>query len=115
MGAGRTLSVHRAAQRVPARAAAVTKPDRKLCPELVKRLKAAFGDKDLAVAKTGDQPYPVFCAGQDRCVGEPGGVLGRGGRIIDTWYASLQVVEVSFDDEPDAFRNINTVEELNKS
>jgi len=31
------------------------------------------------------------------------------------WYASLQVVEVSFDDDPDAFRNINTVEELNKS
>ena len=41
--------------------------------------------------------------------------LAGGGRKIDTWYASLQVVEVSFDDEPDAFRNINTVDELNKS
>jgi molybdopterin-guanine dinucleotide biosynthesis protein A len=30
-------------------------------------------------------------------------------------YASLQVVGVSFDDDPDAFRNINIVEELNKS
>ncbi len=41
--------------------------------------------------------------------------LAGGGRKIDAWYASLQVVEVSVDDEPDAFRNLNTVEELNKS
>jgi len=41
--------------------------------------------------------------------------LAGGGRKIDAWYASLRVVEVSFDDEADAFRNINTVEELNKA
>ena len=38
--------------------------------------------------------------------------LARGGRKIDAWYAALKVVEVSFDDEADAFRNINTLEEL---
>ena len=38
--------------------------------------------------------------------------LAQGGRKIDAWYASLKVVEVSFDDEADAFRNINTREEL---
>jgi len=38
--------------------------------------------------------------------------LAQGGRKIDAWYASLQVVEVSFDDEADAFRNINTRDEL---
>ena len=32
----------------------------------------------------------------------------RGGRKIDAWYAALRVVEVQFDDEADAFRNINT-------
>ena len=38
-----------------------------------------------------------------------------GGRKIDAWYASLKVVEVPFDDEADAFRNINTLEELGKA
>ena len=38
--------------------------------------------------------------------------LSGGGRKIDAWYATLQVVEVSFDDEEDAFRNINTQAEL---
>jgi molybdopterin-guanine dinucleotide biosynthesis protein A len=38
--------------------------------------------------------------------------LAGGGRKIDAWYASLAVVEVAFDDEADAFRNINTAAEL---
>ena len=38
--------------------------------------------------------------------------LAGGGRKIDAWYASLKVVEVAFDDEADAFSNINTREEL---
>ena len=40
--------------------------------------------------------------------------LASGGRKIDAWYAALKVVEVSFDDEADAFRNINTLEELKR-
>ena len=38
--------------------------------------------------------------------------LAGGGRKVDTWYASLRAVEVMFDDEAEAFSNINTVEEL---
>ena len=38
--------------------------------------------------------------------------LAAGGRKIDAWYASLATVEVAFDDEADAFRNINTAAEL---
>ncbi len=38
--------------------------------------------------------------------------LAGGGRKIDAWYATLEVVEVPFDDEADAFSNINTREEL---
>ncbi|HEY2338619.1 MAG TPA: molybdenum cofactor guanylyltransferase MobA, partial [Burkholderiales bacterium] len=41
--------------------------------------------------------------------------LEGGGRKIDAWYASLKVVEVPFDDEAEAFRNINTLEELGKA
>jgi molybdopterin-guanine dinucleotide biosynthesis protein A len=40
------------------------------------------------------------------------GFLSAGGRKIDAWYATLKVVEVPFDDEAEAFRNINTREEL---
>ena len=38
--------------------------------------------------------------------------LTGGGRKIDAWYATLNVAEVAFDDEPDAFSNINTQAEL---
>jgi len=41
--------------------------------------------------------------------------LSSGGRKIDAWYSSLRIVEVQFDDEADAFRNINTREELNSA
>ncbi len=39
--------------------------------------------------------------------------VGTGGRKFDAWYATLRVAEVDFPDE-DAFRNINTLEELRK-
>ena len=38
--------------------------------------------------------------------------LASGQRKIDKWYAALRVVEVAFDDEADAFANINTRDEL---
>jgi molybdopterin-guanine dinucleotide biosynthesis protein A len=38
--------------------------------------------------------------------------LKGGGRKIDAWYATLNVVEVLFDDEAEAFSNINTLDEL---
>ena len=41
--------------------------------------------------------------------------LTGGGRKIDAWYASLKAVEVAFDDEADAFRNINTLDELGRA
>ena len=38
--------------------------------------------------------------------------LGSGQRKIDRWYAALAMVEVPFDDEAQAFMNINSPEEL---
>ncbi len=81
--------------------------------DLVARLRAALGEHDLAVAKTGDQPHPVFSLVRRSVRAHLGAFLAGGGRKIDAWYASLKVVEVPFDDEADAFRNINTREELN--
>ena len=85
-----------------------------LPPDLVARLHAALVAKhaDLAVAKTGDQPHPVFALVRESLAGHLAQFLGAGGRKIDAWYASLKVVEVPFDDEAEAFSNINTRDEL---
>jgi molybdopterin-guanine dinucleotide biosynthesis protein A len=96
---------------------AVTAPcDSPFLPlDLVARLQAALGEHDLAVAKTGDQPHPVFSLVRRSVRAHLGAFLAGGGRKIDAWYASLKVVEVPFDDEADAFRNINTREELGQA
>src|SRR6266446_1188489 len=80
--------------------------------DLVARLQQHLGSNDLAVARTGDQPHPVFALVRRSVAGSLEAFLAAGGRKIDAWYASLKVVEVAFDDEADAFRNINTRDEL---
>ena len=80
--------------------------------DLVKRLEAGLQKNDLAVAKTGNQPHPVFALMKRDVRQSLEAFLASGGRKIDTWYAALKVVEVSFDDEAQAFRNINTLDEL---
>ena len=82
--------------------------------DLIARLYAALNAKqaDLAVARTGDQPHPVFCLCRKSVLPGLTAFLAAGGRKIDAWYAALKVAEVSFDDEVEAFSNINTVEEL---
>ena len=67
---------------------------------------------DLAVAKTFDQAHPVFCLTKTELEPHLRAFLESGQRKIDKWYATLQVVEVAFDDNVDAFANINTAEEL---
>ena len=70
--------------------------------DLVPRLRAALerADAELAVAKTGDQPHPVFC------------LMRRSLHGSLRWYSTHKVVEVPFDDEAQAFMNINTKAEL---
>ena len=82
--------------------------------DLVARLSTALAahDAQLAVAKTFDQPHPVFCLVRRDVLPHLAAFLDGGGRKIDAWYATLRVVEVAFDDEADAFRNINTADEL---
>ncbi|MEW5890091.1 MAG: molybdenum cofactor guanylyltransferase MobA [Pseudomonadota bacterium] len=83
--------------------------------DLVARLAAARAeqDADLAVARTGDQPHPVFSLVRREVVDSLSRFLEGGGRKIDAWYSALRVVEVAFDDEAEAFANINTPQELN--
>ena len=85
--------------------------------DLVERLAAALlgADADLAVAATGAgaerQAHPVFCLMKASLLQHLGDYLRDGGRKVDAWYASLNTVEVTFEDVA-AFRNINTVAEL---
>ncbi|MGA8006065.1 MAG: molybdenum cofactor guanylyltransferase MobA [Burkholderiales bacterium] len=80
--------------------------------DLVARLKEKLSTREIAVAKTGDQPHPVFALVRRSVLPHLERFLAGGGRKIDAWYATLAVVEVSFDDQPEAFRNINTLDEL---
>jgi molybdopterin-guanine dinucleotide biosynthesis protein A len=81
-----------------------------LVPRLAKSLDAEGAD--LAVARTHDQPHPVFALVSRSVLPHLVRFLEGGGRKIDAWYASLKNVEVRFDDEAEAFRNINTAAEL---
>jgi len=82
--------------------------------DLIARLYARIDETgaELAVAKTGDQPHPVFSLMRRGVLDYLTDFLKDGGRKIDAWYASLNVVEVAFDDEAEAFSNINTLDEL---
>ena len=83
--------------------------------DLFSRLNGKLEGKDLAVARTGDQPHPVFSLVRLSVLEHLTQFLSTGGRKIDAWYATLKTIEVPFDDEADAFRNINTREELNNA
>ena len=82
--------------------------------DLVARLATAMtrDDAQLAVAKTRDQAHPVFALVRRDVLPHLASFLQEGGRKIDAWYATLHVVDVPFDDCEDAFRNINTADEL---
>jgi molybdopterin-guanine dinucleotide biosynthesis protein A len=82
--------------------------------DLVSRLHTALTTTgaDLAVAHTFDQAHPVFCLCRRDVLPHLTAFLESGGRKIDRWYETLKVTEVAFDDEADAFSNINTRDEL---
>jgi molybdenum cofactor guanylyltransferase len=82
--------------------------------DLVARLSTALADDaaDIAVARTFEQPHPVFALVRRSVLPHLTQFLQEGGRKIDAWYATLKATEVAFDDQADAFRNINTADEL---
>lgn len=70
---------------------------------------------DLAVAVTQEnglrQPHPVFCLLKTSLAPVLSNYLAAGGRRMDGWYPHIKVAEVLFEDAA-AFRNINTLDEL---
>jgi molybdopterin molybdotransferase len=91
--------------------------------DLAERLHAAMRaeNADLAVAVTlekedgASEPYrqlhPVFSLMKASLLPQLDAYLDTGARRMESWYKSLRVAEVLFDDA-DAFRNINTLTEL---
>ena len=82
--------------------------------DLVARLAAGLEDAhaQLAVAHTFAQPHPVFALVDCNVLPHLASFLEGGGRKIDAWYATLRMAAVQFDDCENAFRNINTPDEL---
>jgi molybdopterin-guanine dinucleotide biosynthesis protein A len=113
--AGPLAGLHRGLREATHELVATVPCDSPFLPtDLIARLRAALDQQEaeIAVAKTGDQPHPVFCLCRKGVGPSLGDFLAGGGRKIDAWYSRLKVVEVLFDDQPDAFSNINTEEEL---
>lgn len=82
--------------------------------DLVARLHAALDDSgaELAVARSLGRVQPVFCLCRRTALPALSAHLAAGGRRIERWFCSLPLVEVSFEDQPAAFANINSVEDL---
>lgn len=116
--AGPLAGLHAALQRAQQPLVATVPCDSPfLPPDLVVRLHAGLiaNDAELAVARTFDQVHPVFCLCRRHVLDHLANFLAGGGRRMDRWYSSLKVATVAFDDEADAFSNINTAAELVKS
>ena len=90
--------------------------------DLVARLHAALtaGGADLALAETEEadergamrvQAQPVFALVRASALPRLSAYLAGGGRRMDGWYGAITVARVRFDDAS-AFRNINTLHEL---
>lgn len=69
-------------------------------------------DADIAVAKANGQSQPVFCLCRKNQLASLEKFLNNGGRKVDAWQRTLSVAEVSFEDNSQAFSNINTPEDL---
>ena len=82
--------------------------------DLVERLHAvlAADAAELAVPRIGKKVHRAFCLARRELLPNLEAFLASGGRRLGLWYASRRVAEVSFDDDPAAFSNINTPEDL---
>ena len=81
--------------------------------DLVARMSEAFVDDaiDIAYATTAAGRHPVFCMMRRTIAPSLLTFIEDGGRSVNAWVDRVPSVAVSFDHE-DAFRNLNTLDEL---
>ena len=80
------------------------------------RLRAALqvARADLAVPRAGERVHRAFCLMRRELLPRLDAFLAGGGRKLGLWYESLNSIEVSFDDQAEAFRNINSLVDLDR-
>ena len=86
-----------------------------LAGDLVARMAAetASAGVPLGVARSGGREQPVFLLAHRSLAPGIAAFLGAGEAKISRWYDPIARIAVDFD-EPGAFRNINTVDELTR-
>ena len=82
--------------------------------DLAERLRAGATAQgsELAVARSDGRLHPVFCLCRSGLRAGLEAFLHRGGRRVMQWCEENGVAIVDFDDQPTAFRNFNTLEDL---
>lgn len=85
-----------------------------LPPDLVVRLYAGLvaAGADLAIVRADGRLHPVFCLARMHLRGPLAAYLAQGGRRVAGWCSEMGACEVDFDDQPLAFRNFNTLDDL---
>lgn len=113
--AGPLAGLHAALAQATTPLLATAPCDSPLLPaDLVVRLHRALtiADAQLAVVRCGDRVHRGFCLVRRELLPSLEAFLYAGERKVGLWHASLKAVEVPFDDEADAFGNINTAADL---
>jgi molybdopterin-guanine dinucleotide biosynthesis protein A len=82
--------------------------------DLVERMQQALSREraDAAVARTSDRTHSVICLCKVDLAPQLEAFIEGGGRRVGDWHATLKVAYVDFDDVPEGFRNVNTLEDL---
>lgn len=82
--------------------------------DLVERLMAGLisAQAEIAVAVTQGEVHAVCCLMQAGVVTSLQDFLAQGGSRVQSWLASRQLVQVSFDDVSPSFINLNTLQAL---
>lgn len=82
--------------------------------DLVRRLRLALDaeNAELAVPRAGGRAHRAFSLVRRDAAPKLDAFLEAGERKVGLWQASLKIAEVDFDDEAEAFGNINTADEL---
>lgn len=113
--AGPLAGLHAGLQLVTTEYAVTAPCDSPFLPlDLVDRMHAAIegNARDVAVARSLGRRQPVFCLVRRNTIPGLTAFLESGGRKVEKWFEHLAVVEVDFEDAPDAFSNINTRDDL---
>ena len=115
LGAGPLAGLHAGLGACPTDLLASAPCDTPLLPtDLVQRLRDGLKNADAAVARVRTQRHGVCALVRRALRPRLEAFLKEGGRGVEAWYATLDTADVSFDDQPDAFANLNTLDELRR-